>query len=185
MAAMYCFCEMFSTLLQSNARVFCLRSTFCTEIFYLSSDRMSARQSLDHVWLRKRESAESPSGQRRTVLSTQSPDFHKPVKKSKCDQKPGKENQIDPQTAEESITDTSSVPVSNSSNDFLTKINSSLLAELSPLSSALIEHSIFCNKSASVNLCDDHLLPVEQLLVGQKKESLELIERQDLSEVFV
>lgn len=116
-------------------------------------------------------------------MSMQNPNFHKPVKKSKCDQKSGKENQIDSQPTEESVADPSSIPVSNSSNDFHTKINSSLLAELNQLSSDLSEHSILCNKSVNVNFCDDQLMPIE--LVGQKKESHELIERQDLPEVFV
>lgn len=182
MAAINCFCEKCSTL---STQMFCLWLTFSTGIFSFTSDRMSARQSLDHVWLRKRESAESPLGQRRTLLAIQNPDFHKPVKKSKCTQKPDKENQIDPQTAEESVADPSSIPVSNSSNDFHTKIDSCLLGALTPLSDDSIERSILCNKSVNVNVCDDQIIQVGQLLVGQKEESLELIERQDLSEDFV
>lgn len=123
-------------------------------------DRMTARQSLDHAWLQKKDpvipevSIESPSGQRRSVFATQNPDFHKPVKKSRCYLTVEKENLKCQQMTEKSIA---------------VAVSKSLVVKYpcSPQDNVLSEKT------------------VHQVSVVFTKESLKLIERQDLPEVTV
>lgn len=62
-----------------------------TLLFLSNRDRLTARQSLNHAWLQTTEPSPpmilvgSPSGQRRSVEATKDPDFHKPIKKSRCE----------------------------------------------------------------------------------------------------
>lgn len=62
-------------------------------LFLSNRDRLTARQCLNHAWFQTSEPSlhlqvnpvGSPSGQRRSVEATKDPDFHKPIKKSRCD----------------------------------------------------------------------------------------------------